>query len=508
MNIGRVMTATLNLIFQREMAVKSHIKTPFQKIVGDFEGLKTECSEGKFEDKNAAENVLKQIEGVCGKVKNVEKKLRFENAPLLYNSTNLQADCANILGFELQKTAEIMQKLYEKGFITYPRTSAEHLPIEMKEEVLFTIKRLFDTELYGKYKPQTIEEFTKRHFDNEKVTSHTAIIPTLNRATGLSEDEFSVYDLIAKSVLRLAFPKAKYEDIAIEIDVSDYIFKSKTSVLLEKGWRIFDSNSDKNKSPNTEKTIENLTESAVLNGVFSLIEGVTEPPKHFSEASLILAMETCGQHFEDEETREIMKREKKGLGTDATRVETVQKLLKTGFICRKGKTLIPTEKGIFLMGNLKSEKLKSPETTGIWEKKLSEIADSKENSEKLYAEFIQNVNSSVAEIFEEIKNSDCEKFSEKTAENTAKCPFCGSEMRKGKKNFYCLGYSNSPKCDFVIWFENYGKHIGENDLKFLCNNGKTSIIKGFVSKSGKTYDGILVLNRETKKIEMTFPNKR
>jgi DNA topoisomerase-3 len=160
------------------------------------------------------------------------------------------------------------------------------------------------------------------------------------------------------------------------------------------------------------------------------------------------------------------------------------------------------------MENLKSEKLKSPETTGIWEKKLSEIADSKENSEKLYTEFIQNVNSSVAEIFEEIKNSDSEKFSEKTAENIAKCPFCGSEIQKGKKNFYCLGYSNSPKCDFVIWFENYGKRIGENELKFLCNNGKTGIIRGFVSKSGKTYDGILVLNRKTKKIEMTFPNKK
>jgi DNA topoisomerase-3 len=233
MPVGRVQTATLAMVANREKAVVNHIKTPFWKITADFKNFTAHHKNGNFEDKKQAEKVFLKVQGKSGTVTKKTQKNRFENPPLLYNSTGLQVVAINTLGFELPKITEIIQKLYEKGLITYPRTSSEHLTDEMRENVKNTISKLFSLKEYEKYKIENYAEFTKRHFDNEKVGSHTAIIPTgkvpLNLQS-LSDNEKAIYDLIVKSVLKIALGKAEFVDTELEIAVEKEIFIAKNSI--------------------------------------------------------------------------------------------------------------------------------------------------------------------------------------------------------------------------------------------------------------------------------------
>lgn len=503
MTVGRVQTATLNLIVKRENDVKNHVKTPFWKVLANFQGIETEHIDGKFSDKNIAQKIISEVTGKQGTVTKKEINNRTENAPLLYNSTGLQSQAGNKLGFDLDKTQKIMQKLYEKGLITYPRTSTEHLPETMYDDVTLTVDRLFSLKEYEQYKPDKYADFTKRHFDTSKVGSHTAIIPTMSTPKVLSEldnDDRAVYDLIAKSVLRIVLGKAEYEETEIEITVENHIFKAKESIITFTGWRILEEK-EKTNSTNTSK----VTVTEQLNGEYTLFEGVTEPPKRYTESSLILAMETCGQHFEDEARREIMKREKKGLGTDATRPNIVKTLFDKEYIEKKGKSLYPTDKGIFLIAHLKNESLKSAETTGEWEKQLSDISES-DNAEKLYQEFLAKTIQDVLTVYYEIKTSAQNEF--RTAEEKKwLCPLCGRRMIKSKFSWSCSGYKETEnQCIFAISYEMCGKKITESQAETLITNGKTMVVKNWVGKSGKKFDAALKIDKEKRKVVFDFPD--
>ncbi len=501
LSVGRVQTPTLALVVRREKDIQSHVKTPFWKLTGSFSfqnsTLEAEYEQGNFKVESEANAVLSECSGHNGVVTFLETKRKTEKAPLLYNATQLQIAANKKLNWDSDKTAAVMQQLYEKKLMTYPRTSSEHLTDAMKPEVRLTIERLLKMPEYAQYTPAAWCEFTNRHFDDAKVGSHTAIIPTVNvpeSLTGLSEDEKALYDLLAKSLIRTIYPKAELEDTTAIITVAGkHNFKATGSVITSDGWYAVDAR------PEKKNVLPPLTEQQQLTGTYSLKEGITEPPKRYTEAELLSAMETAGQRIEDEEARTLMKMQKKGLGTDATRVPTIKALFTIGYLAKKGKTIYPTDKGIYLIDTLPVDDLKSAEMTGEMEKTLNDIALGKGD----YSAFIAQIKASVAKWFKTVALTDKAAFVSE-AEQKLICPFCGKQLRSFDWGYGCSGYKDG--CKFRVNKVICGKQITENQVISLVQNGKTNVIKGFKSKDGKTFDACLVIDKSKQTAVFQFPS--
>jgi DNA topoisomerase-3 len=257
--------------------------------------FEAEYANGNFDDETAAFNVQSTCTGRSGVVKSKEIKNKTVNAPLLFNTTGLQITAGEKLGWDADKTEQIMQKLYLAKLMTYPRTSTEHLTDAMKPEVKDTIAKLLLIPEYSQYALPESEwaEFTKRHFDDSKVGSHTAVIPTLNvpaDLSSLSEEEKQLFDLLAKSLIRVIYPKAEIEDTTVMLDVNGNSFKAKGSVITADGWYTVDALPDKKKTLTAD-----INEGDNFTGDYTIEEGFTAPPKRFTEATLLSAMELAGQ---------------------------------------------------------------------------------------------------------------------------------------------------------------------------------------------------------------------
>lgn len=501
LSVGRVQTPTLAMVVKREKEIRNFVKTPFYKVIGEFitednKAYKGEFIEGKFEDKQSAEQLINTLSS-NGIIKSIEHKQKTVTAPLLFNSTQLQIACAKHLNWDLKKAESTMQKLYEAKFMSYPRTNTEHLTVAMMNEVEKTIEKLMQVEEYKNYSlaKENWLEFSKRHFDDDKVGSHTAIIPTLNVPSSLSDigddDMIALYDLLAKSLLRIVFPKVVIEDTTIITSINDKDFVSKGSVIVNEGWYNVDAMPDK------INILPSVNENENVSCNFNLLKGETQPPKRYTEPALINAMELAGQHFEDEEAKSLFKQQKKGLGTDATRVSTIEGLYKRGYIIKKGKTVVPTERGFYVIDTLPVSDIKSAELTGEIEKQLYDI----ELGKLQYDDFISSIEDKVRLWYSEIKNSKAKAYVDKTSI----CPLCNNKLYKSESNIYCSNYKNG--CKFRIPFELCGKKLTQNQINMLISSQRTNIIKGFKSKAGKEFDASLKIN-EQGKLEFIFPTRK
>lgn len=501
-SVGRVQTPTLAMVVNREKQILSHVKTPFWKVIGIFEStgitFEAEHEHGNYDNEAEAKAVQANCEGCNGTVTNKTVKHTTVSAPLLYNATQLQIACSKKYDWNSDKTMAVMQQLYEHKLMSYPRTSSEHLTQAMIPEVTETIQKLFRLPEYTSYAvPQEQwNGFTKRHFDDSKVGSHPAIIPTTNvpdNLNGISEDEKMLYDLLVKSVIRMVYPKANVDETSVIIAVNGNNFKANGSVIVNNGWYAVDA------MPENKKQLPNLNENDVLSGKYEVKKGETEPPKRFTEATLLAAMELAGANVEDEEARTLMKMQKKGLGTDATRVAILKGLFQRGYLERKGKSIIPTEKGIYLIDSLPVEELKSAELTGEWEKQLNDIA----LRTKDFNQFVDELKSTAREWYNAVAHSTADKF---VSENDSKliCPLCGKKLNKMQWGYGCSGYKEG--CKFSVG-EICGKKITESQVISLITKGKTSVIKGFTAKSGKKFDAALWLDKNTGKINFEFLKK-
>lgn len=503
LSVGRVQTPTLALVVNREKAIKGHKKTPFWKLSAVFSSsdinFEADYEKGNFTDEKEANAVLADCKGKQGIVTSLETKRKTESAPLLYNATQLQIAANKKFGWDSDKTAKIMQSLYEKKLMSYPRTSSEHLTDAMKPEVTLTIQKLLQIPEYTKYTLETWATFTKRHFDDSKVGSHPAIIPTVNvpeTLDELSEEEKQLYDLLAKSLIRTIYPKAESEDTTAVITVNEkHHFKATGSIITADGWYAVDAKPDK------KKVLPSMNEKQEFSGEYNLKKGETEPPKRYTEAELLSAMETAGQKIEDEEARILMKMQKKGLGTDATRVATIKALFTKGYIEKKGKTIYPTELGMFLIEKLPVENLKSAEMTGEMEKQLNDIAIGKAD----YDTFIEEVKQRTREWFSTIAKAEQSEFVSEEEKKTL-CPFCGKKIHAFDWGYGCSGYKDG--CKFHISNPLAGKNITENQVILLCQNGRTNLIKGFKSKAGNSFDAYLVADKTKKEVGFQFPDKK
>lgn len=504
--IGRVQTPVLAMVVEREKKIKGHIKTPFWRLLAEFQtdngSFTAEYENGILDNEQQAKSLLSKCIG-NGTVTAKTVKKRTVGQPLLFNATQLQATAGKKLGWDLDKTVKVMQDLYEHKFMSYPRTSSEHLTVAMQSEVTATLCKLFLLPEYSQYALPENEwqAYSKRHFDDSKVDSHPAIIPTMNVPKKLSEipseDERQLYDLLVKSLIRIVYPKAEVEDTTISLDVNGNTFKATGSVITNNGWNAVDALPDK------KATLPPVSEGESYIGTYSLKQGFTEPPKPYTEPDLITAMETAGKHLEDEQARALMKAENKGLGTPATRAGIINTLFHNGYLTKQGKSIIPTAKGIFLIEHLPIEELKSPEMTGQWEKRLHDIADGKED----YQAFVSSMEQTVSEWYSAVVlSADTEKYV--SDEDTLSCPFCGARVINGKFGYFCSAKKDTG-CSFSVGKEYCGKAISDAQAIRLIEKGKTTLIKGFKKKDGSgEFDAYLVVDKTAKKIKFEFSAKK
>lgn len=503
LSIGRVQTPVLAMVVEREKKILNHIKTPFWKLFAKFTAptgeFIAEYEKGQFDNESEAKQILASCTG-NGIVKSKTVKKKSVSQPLLFNATQLQATAGKKLGWDLKKTVKIMQELYEHKFMSYPRTSSEHLTVAMQPEVTTTLKKLFQLPEYSQY---TIPEeqwqaYSKRHFDDSKVDSHPAIIPTMNVPSSLSElseDEKMLYDLLVKSLIRVVYPKAQLEDTTVIIDVNGNNFKATGSIITDNGWYAVDA------IPEKKAVLPQINEGESYPGKYELKQGFTEPPKRYTEPDLITAMETAGKNLEDEEARTLMKLENKGLGTAATRAATINALFAREYIAKKGKTIYPTEKGVFIIDNLPVAELKSAELTGEWEKRLHDISIGKED----YNSFIKSMEQTVKNWYSTIVSLSAKTYT--SAEETLICPICNSKIIKGKFGYFCSA-KKEKSCQFSVSSEICGKTITDTQAVRLIQKGKTTLIKGFKNKAGKEVDAYLVIDKVQRKIKFEFPPKK
>lgn len=499
LSLGRVQTPTLALVVEREKAIKNHVKTPFWKLSAVFSqqgiSFSAEYINGNFTNENMAKAVLNECKGKNGIVEKIDKKHKTQSQPLLYNTTGLQIATNKLFDWDSDKTSAVMQSLYEKKFMSYPRTSSEHLTVEMQGEVATTLKKIFALNEYSKFAVSDFK-FTSRHFDNQKVGSHTAVISTTNVPQSLdelSEDEKMLYDLLVKSLIRTVYPKAEFDETTVTISVGEHKFSAVGKIIVKNGWYDVDA------YPKNIKSLPTLSQGQELKAEFDLKKGETEPPKRFTQASLLETMELAGQKLEDEQARTLMKLQKKGLGTDATRSAILKALFQKGYLTQKGKTVYPTEKGIYIIDTLPINSLKSAEMTGNMEKALNDISLGKCD----YNAFIAQIKQLTKDWFNTIASSNSAEYID---EQKLICPICGKRVGSYNWGYGCTGYKDG--CKFSVGKTIAGKNITETQVVKLCESGSTGLIKGFKSKSGKDFDAYLVLDKAKGEVGFKFENKK
>ncbi|MBO5824511.1 MAG: DNA topoisomerase 3 [Prevotella sp.] len=377
LSIGRVQTPTLALIVNRQKEIENFKPEAYWVLSTTYRDTVFTATKGKFTAKEEGENFLETITGKPFTVTNVEKKNGKEAPKPLYDLTSLQVDCNNKFGMSAEMTLNIIQSLYEKKLTTYPRVDTTFLSDDIYPKCPQTLANLrgyesFTQPLAGKPLPKS-----KKVFDSSKVTDHHAIIPTGVPATNMTDMERHVYDLVARRFISVFYPDCKFATTTVLGKVEDIEFKTSGKTILDPGWRtiyakdVLTNEDDDSKKDDEERTLPTFSVGESGDHIPSLAEKWTTPPKFYTEATLLKAMETAGKFVDNEELRAAMK--ENGIGRPSSRAGIIETLFKRRYIKRERKNLIATPTGIELIDLIKEELLKSAELTGIWEKKLRDI---------------------------------------------------------------------------------------------------------------------------------------
>ncbi len=503
LNVGRVMTPTLAMIVEREAEIDGFRPEPFYRLSITCGGV-TAFSD-RMTDKTKVEELLCRLQsektGTTTKLITNDKK---EKAPQLYSLTALQRDANRFLGFTAQQTLDYTQSLYEKKLVTYPRTDSRFLTDDMEQMLPDLVEKVSQKFGYTKHVPLN----AKQVINNKKVSDHHAIIPTVNVASTdfgeLPSGEQKVLSLISARLLAGLGDAAVRSETEVEFTCADTVFRAKAKVLKEKGWRdiqdwiigsksesVDSENEDDGQSGNADALayITNLSEgrSYPLQDP-KIEEGKTTPKKHFTEDSLLSAMERAGAEDMPDEV------ERKGIGTSATRAGVIEKLVRIGFVERKGdkktKYLIPTHKGVALI-TVMPEQIQSPTMTAEWEQKLLDV----EKKECEDSEFMAEIEEMITVLVRTYKViEDAEVLMHPALEEIETCPCCGKHVVEKQKGFFC----EDRACNFALWkqnrfFEAIGKKMTKQIATKLLAAGEVAL-KGCKSqKTGKTYDTTVVM---------------
>ena len=522
MNEGRVQTTVLNMIVQRTREIDAFKPESFWKINAEiiiskditFNAVLVDPSQ--FSDKEAAETLLDEL-NTYGEaiITNKECKKRTLKKPLLYSTTELQIAVNKKYGYDVTKIAADMEALYNGHYITYPRTNAVVLSESLESETRNNIKKLFSTGEYKRFfrTESKWSPFTNRHFDDflikKSEDSHTAVVPTsvIPDFKTLTTEQRNIYDMIARSIICLAYDDVEVEDTTLEIKIGDHIFKASGSVELNyaDSWHKVIKDELDNSLPNVK-----IGDRLLFNPFIS--EGKTKPPAYYTQASLLKAMTYANRLVEDEDVASFMKSAECGLGTGGTRPEIVGGLIRNQLIAVEKKRLVPTQKGYWLIDHIPDEltMIKDVTTTGKWEQMLNVIATSDVKTAKaLSAQFIKRISVATRVYFKAIADSPSDYFSEtesgkKLDGSIYNCPKCGKPLKRFNWGFSCSGWNEG--CKFALGkFRN--KQLTEKQMTDLLEKGKTGKITFTSAKTKTKYQGFLSFD-ENKDLKFEFINSK
>ena len=495
LNIGRVMSPTLALIVQREAEIDAFKPVPFYTVSLELPGFSV--SGERMADKAAAQQLKTACQGADATVKKVERKDKSEKPPALYDLTTLQRDANRLLGYTAQQTLDYLQNLYEKKLCTYPRTDSRYLTSDMAESLPVLVNLVANAMPFRK--GIVISCDAAQVINDKKVTDHHAVIPTRNLQgvdlSGLPVGEKAVLELVALRLMCAVAQPYTFAETAVVVECAGAEFTAKGRTVKNHGWRTLDAayrtglkNVEQDKETE-DKALPELSEGQTLplSGV-AVKEGKTTPPKHFTEDTLLSAMETAGKDDMPEDA------ERKGLGTPATRAGILEKLVSTGFLERKKnkKTvqLMPSHDAVSLITVL-PEQLQSPLLTAEWEYRLGEI----ERGELAPEDFMDGISTMLKELvgtYRMIKGT--EYLFTPPRKVVGKCPRCGGNVAELQKGFFC----QNEGCKFAIWknskwWELKRKQPTKAIVTALLKDGRAHVTGLYSEKTGKTYDATVVL---------------
>ena len=498
-SLGRVQTPTLAMICSRYRENRNFVSANYWQLHITLEKNGAYRQFRYTEDlkqKDEAENLFKHIKTYpSARITKVERKKTQQSQPLLYDLTTLQKDCNIHFDFSAEKTLEVAQGLYEKKLISYPRTGSRYIPEDVFREIPSLLHMALRMEQFSHFSDgiDTLK-IAKKSVDDKKVTDHHALIITGNYPQELSETESKVYHMIAGRMLEAFAPKCEKESLLMEATFNDLLFRSRSQKILSPGWRnVFSRSEDKDddEKDSDEGCAEFEEGENVTVGGNSLAQKKTMPKPLYTEAALLTAMETAGKSIADEALREAMKEQ--GLGTPATRAAIISTLFKREYIERSGKSLIPTERGLFIYDAVKDMRVADVEMTGNWEKTLSDI----EHRAIAPDSFMKAIEVYTKQVAKEVISI---KFPQLSA-GTITCPKCGS----GKVIIrHKLAKCDNEKCGLLVFRKFLNKELTDQHMEQLFASGSTKLIKGFKGKKGNTFDAMLIFDANHN-ITFSFP---
>jgi len=515
-SLGRVQTPTLAILTRREEEIRAFTPEPYWLVNALFAASGERCYEGRYHAGSKprmataaeADAIVADVSGQTGEITQLETSKRKERPPLLYDLTSLQRDANGRFGFTARRTLAAAQRCYEEHkVLTYPRTSSRYLTSDMIAELKPIAGHVGaagrDYQEAAAYVQGLDMLPLARVVADDKVGDHHAIIPT-NSTHGLdklSDDDRRIYDLVARRFLAVFHPEAVFENTKVSTTVAGHIFRTRGKVLLVPGWRgVYgqlaassskvegdgqasddDDTGRDQQLPKLERNERVQTREVVAE------EKETKPPRRYSDASLLGAMETAGKLVDDEEMREAMK--DSGIGTPATRASIIERLIDVGYIERDGRALVATEKGLNVIRLLGEHPLTSPSLTGSWEQRLGKIERGEEPRGRFMSDIAGFAESTVQELDAKLKDVRIPRA------NLGPCPVCGNDIVENRKGFSCWSRED-PGCGFVVWKAKAGKQLPLAVAKELIAAGRTAKpVTGFKGRSGRSFRARLALQQ-------------
>jgi DNA topoisomerase-3 len=538
-SLGRVQTPTLAIVARREEEIKAFIPEPYWLVdatfaatgavpgedsatgervyVGHFQapaGSPGNTKGPRIGTEEEALAIVAACEGRPGTITKLEKKEQREKAPMLYDLTTLQREANNRYGFSAKRTLAAAQRLYEEHkALTYPRTNSRYLPSDMVEEIKPIAELVGHHSEYRKgaeYVTDLEVLPLGRVVNDEKVTDHHAIIPTRSEHNleKMGSDDRRIYDMAVRRFLAVFHPEAVFENTRVETTVADadpgdaakgHVFRTRGKLLIVPGWRgVYDEISADAKAAEAEARGEEdeeteqqlprlLADEQVQTRNIESLRKETKPPRRYSDASLLGAMETAGKLVDDDELREAMK--DSGIGTPATRAAIIERLITVGYIERDGRALVATEKGLNVIRLLNEHALTSPGLTGSWEQRLGKIERGEDSRKKFMADIAGFAQETVKELDETLKDVRIPRA------KLGPCPVCGHEIVENRKGYSCWA-RDDPGCGFVIWKAKAGKTLPLAVARELIRQGYTEqAVTGFRGRSGRSFRAHLALSQ-------------
>lgn len=517
-SIGRVQTPTLALLVDRENTIREFVPESFWTLTAQFRSLSNQKGDKTysgtwFRDKvtrlpteDSAQQIKAEVHNTPGAITSVKMEEVRERPPLLFDLTELQRVANRRFGMSAKRTLDVAQRLYEHHkLITYPRADSRYLTKDQQPQIQVLLQKLAQSDCAPWVETMLRDRRAdlRRIIDDSEVGDHHAIVPTgtIHKQNSLDSDERRVFELIVRRFLAAQMNDARFHRTDVITEVVSHTFRSVGKVRLAEGWHALEPPPSKNDkktadpaaAPDEDQLLPALSpQENVLCYQAEIRKGETTPPKRFTEATLLTAMERAGHDITEEELRHAMK--ESGLGTPATRAPIIETLLQREYLVREGKSLVPTELGCLLIKALPVAELRSAQLTGTWEAALSRIA----RGELRRADFMQNIETYTRHMVAQFGSQAAAALApqaQRSSELVGYCPLCNHDVTRQRGGYVC---TRSPECSLRIPKQIASVPVTMDLARQLLSRGRTVLIAGFRSKSGKTYSAHLVLEPEGK----------